>query len=169
MRYHRAPAGPRLSPAGLCGRRQLCPDQHGPLPRLSGCARRARRYARSRTEHDGSLGLRSHYEEISRFLASLPALPDAFICPSDFIAHYIQRYLSETGVPAGKCPILTGFDNNAEYANVAEQITTVDVDTSSLGQRLGAAADLPRGYPQAPYETTYFSTQILYRGALAQP
>ena len=117
----------------------------------------------------GSLGLRSHYEEISRFLASLPALPDAFICPSDFIAHYIQRYLSETGVPAGKCPILTGFDNNAEYANVAEQITTVDVDTSSLGKRLARQLIYRADYPQAPYETTYFSTQILYRGALAQP
>ena len=117
----------------------------------------------------GSLGLRSHYEEISRFLASLPALPDAFICPSDFIAHYIQRYLSETDVPAGKCPILTGFDNNAEYANVAEQITTVDVDTSSLGKRLARQLIYRADYPQAPYETTYFSTQILYRGALAQP
>ncbi len=115
----------------------------------------------------GALGLRSHYEEIARFLSGLPQMPDAFVCPSDFIAHYIQQYLTEHG-GAGKTPILTGFDNNAEYANVAGLITTVDVDTSSLGKRLARQLMYRADFPKAPYETTYFSSRIVYRGVLAE-
>ncbi len=115
----------------------------------------------------GALGLRSHYEEIARFLSGLPQLPDAFVCPSDFIAHYIQQYLAGRSVPAGRMPLLTGFDNNAEYTNVAGQITTVDVDTSALGKRLARQLMYRADYPQAPFETTYFTAHILYRGALA--
>lgn len=113
----------------------------------------------------GPLGLSSHYEEISAFLDSIGVLPDAFVCPSDFIAHYVRQYLTERGVE--RQPILTGFDNNAEYANVAGQITTVDVDTSALGRRLARQLIYRADYPSAPYETTYFSTHVLYRGALA--
>ena len=116
----------------------------------------------------GAIGLRSHYEEISRFLDGLSPLPDAFVCPSDFIAHYIQRYLTERGIAPENAPVLTGFDNNAEYANVAEQITTVDVDTSALGKRLARQLIYRVDFPLAPHETTYFSTKILYRGALAE-
>ncbi|MCO7108131.1 LacI family DNA-binding transcriptional regulator [Gemmiger formicilis] len=45
----------------------------------------------------GSLGLRTHYEEISRFLDFLPTMPDGIVCASDYIAHFIQRYLEEKG------------------------------------------------------------------------
>ncbi len=114
----------------------------------------------------GALGLHSHYEEISAFLQGLPALPDAFVCPSDFIAHYIQRYLTDQGVPPERAPILTGFDNNTEYANVAGQITTVDVDTAALGRRMARQLIYRADFPDAPRETTYFTNRILYRGAL---
>lgn len=114
----------------------------------------------------GALGLHSHYEEISAFLQGLPALPDAFVCPSDFIAHFIRRYLTDRGVLPEQAPVLTGFDNNTEYANVAGQITTVDVDTSSLGRRLARQLIYRADFPDAPRETTYFTNRILYRGPL---
>ena len=114
----------------------------------------------------GPIGLRSHYEEISHFLDGLPALPDAFVCPSDFIAHYIQRYLTERGVPEDAAPILTGFDNNTEYANVAGKITTVDVDTAALGKRLARQLIYRADFPHAPLETTYVAGKTLYQEPL---
>ena len=35
--------------------------------------------------------------EISHFLDFLPTMPDGIVCASDYIAHFIQRYLEEKG------------------------------------------------------------------------
>lgn len=116
----------------------------------------------------GHLGLRTHYEEISAFLHGLPALPQGFVCASDYIAHFIERYYTEhTGVDPSSL-VLTGFDNNAEYANIAEQITTVDVDTKALGARLGNKILFAMDHPLASYELSYINSDILYRGPLAE-
>lgn len=112
----------------------------------------------------GPIGLRSHYEEISRFLDSVKILPDGFVCASDFIAHFVQRYLGESGRVAPEDFILTGFDNNIEYGNVAERITTVDVQTSTLGKRLARRIMFLADYPDASHELSYISSEILYRG-----
>jgi LacI family transcriptional regulator len=114
----------------------------------------------------GPIGLRSHYEEISQFLSGLHTLPDAFVCPSDFIAHFISRYLNETGRKTPEGFLLTGFDNNPEYANIAGQITTVNVETAMLGKSLARKLMFHADYPGAPYEVTYVATNILYRGGL---
>lgn len=115
----------------------------------------------------GPLTIGSHYEQISRFLEGLSELPDGFVCASDFIAHFVSRYLSESGraVPEGFA--LTGFDDNPEYANVAQRITTVHVDTSSLGRLLARKLMFRADCPEAPPEVAYISTEILLRGPLA--
>ena len=124
--------------------------------------------ADDRLSMTGPIALTHHYEEISRFLDSLPQLPDGFVCPSDFIAHFISRYLAETGreTPAGFA--LTGFDNNSEYTNVADAITTVNVDTSALGKRLACKLLFRAQHPRMPDEVCYVSTEVLYRGVLRE-
>lgn len=114
----------------------------------------------------GPIGLGSHYEEISQFLANLKTLPDAVICASDFIAHFVRRYLTETESARETDLLLTGFDNNPEYANVAENITTVDVQTAMLGKSLARKLMFRADHPTAPHEVTYVATEILYRGGL---
>lgn len=114
------------------------------------------------------IGLRSHYEEISQFLEGLPRLPDAIVCASDFIAHFVQRYLSESGRKPPPGFLMTGFDNNSEYANVAGQIPTVNVETSALGKRLAHKMVFRADCPNAPFEVSYVATDILYRGPLAE-
>lgn len=113
------------------------------------------------------LGIGSHYEQISQFLARLPSLPDGFVCASDFIAHFVTRYLSESGRAAPEGFALTGFDDNPEYANVAQRITTVHVDTSSLGRRLARKLMFRADCPDAPPEVAYIATETLFRGPLA--
>ena len=87
----------------------------------------------------GPLSLHAHYDEISSFLDGLHTLPDGFVCTSDFIAHFVHRYLQESGREPQERFVLTGFDNNLEYANVADQITTVKVETAALGRRSPAS------------------------------
>ena len=115
----------------------------------------------------GPISLRYHYEEISAFLDNLSELPDAIVCPSDFIANFIARYLSETcrTVPEGF--VLTGFDNSAEYPAVAGKITTVRVETSAIGKRLAQKLLFRTDYPATPTEVCYESTSIIYRGLIA--
>lgn len=115
----------------------------------------------------GALGLRTHYEEISSFLASLPAQPDGFVCVSDYIAHFIQRYYEENNIdPEGRIA-LTGFDNNAEYLNVAERITTVETRPKTLGARLASKILFLLEHPGLAQEVGYVSSEVIYRGLLA--
>ena len=116
----------------------------------------------------GSLGLRTHYEEISQFLENLPSLPDGFVCVSDYIAHFIQRYFEEHGSdPEGRI-VLTGFDNNAEYLNVAKRITTVDVRPKTLGARLASKILFLLEHPGVAQEISYVRSDILFRGTLTE-
>ncbi len=116
----------------------------------------------------GHLGLSTHYQEISNFLDSLPCLPDGFVCASDYIAHFIQRYFSSENPAAAKKIVLTGFDNNIEYSNVANNITTVNVQTETLGSRLADKILFSMNHPKAPHELSYIMSDILYRGALQE-
>ena len=111
-----------------------------------------------------AIHLRSHYEEISQFLRKLGELPDAFVCVSDFIAQFVRRYVAESGLEGPCAPLLTGFDNNNEHQNIATQITTVDVQTSSLGKRLAHKILFRADNPSASFEVTYVISNILYRG-----
>lgn len=79
-----------------------------------------------------SIGIFSYYRELSDFLDSLPLLPEAFICASDYIAHFLQRYFSEhpDRIPHGI--LITGYDGSREYSNVDGLITTANVKTSLL-------------------------------------
>jgi len=109
------------------------------------------------------LQLNKHYEQISQFLSSLKKLPDGFVCASDYIAHFIQRYFTENGIPDEQVA-LTGFDNNSEYVNVANRITTVDVQTKSMGERLANKIMFAVNHPNTPCEVCYVTSKVLYRG-----
>lgn len=111
------------------------------------------------TDH---LHLATHYKQISDFLSSLETMPDGFVCVSDYIAHFIQQYFTEHGI-SQKTVCLTGFDNSTEYANVADKITTVDVQTKSLGERLANKIMFAVNHPNSPFELSYISSEILYK------
>ena len=110
----------------------------------------------------GHLQLSKHYEQVCEFLSSLKKMPDGFVCASDFIAHFLQQYFLENGYKDGEI-CLTGFDNSAEYVNVANKITTVDVQTKSMGERLANKIMFAVNHPSAPAEVCYVTSKILHR------
>ena len=119
-----------------------------------------------RTSMLGPLALNSHYEEIKWFLDHLPAWPDAIVCCSDFIANFVLRYLKETKRAVPEHFLITGFDNNKEYANLAGTITTVNVDTAALGKRLARQLVYRCDFPTAPREVIYQETELLWKPPL---
>ncbi len=117
----------------------------------------------------GRLGIDTYYPQIKDFLDGLDPLPGALVCASDFIVSCVRRYFRETGRPVPARFVLTGYDNDPEYREASAQITTVNVDTASLGQRLAQKLLFLSEHPDAPAEVSFVSARVLYRGALAEP
>lgn len=110
----------------------------------------------------GSLHLTTHYKQISKFLNSLDAMPDGFVCASDYIANFVQQYFTEHEVDQERTCI-TGFDNNTDLTNVAGKITTVNVQTKYIGARLANKVLFAVNYPTAYHEACYISSEVMYR------
>ena len=97
----------------------------------------------------------------------MPTMPDGIVCASDYIAHFIQRYLEEKEIdPEGRI-VLTGSDNNSKYLNFADRITTIDVKPKPIGSCLAAKILFVIEHPKAVPEVSYVSSEVLYRGVLA--
>ena len=113
-----------------------------------------------------NIGIFSYYQELSSFLDSLAVLPDAFVCASDYIAHFLQIYFSEhtSRIPNGI--LVTGYDGSREYSNIDGQITTANVKTSLLGKRLSVQMVYRMEHPDAPYELTFINPEIIYRDSI---
>lgn len=84
----------------------------------------------------GRIGIYTYYEEISAFLDKLNEMPQAFVCASDFIANFLMQYFTEHGFKVPDDIAMSGYDGSTEYSMVAGKLTTVKVQTSSLGKRL---------------------------------
>lgn len=110
-----------------------------------------------------NIGIFSYYQELSNFLDSLPELPQAFICVSDFVAHFIKLYFSEHSDRIVNGIVITGFDGSKEYANIDGLITTANVKTSLLGKRLALQIIYRMEHKDASYELIYINPPITYK------
>ncbi len=113
-----------------------------------------------------SINMNSYYHEISAFIDLLPELPDAFVCASDFVAHYVLRRLKECGRKLPEGFTVTGFDNSAEFDYTANQITTADVQTAAIGRRLAHRILYLSEYPESSREVSYVVSNVIFRGGL---
>lgn len=110
----------------------------------------------------GSIGIFSYGKELSDFLNGLSEWPTAFVCVSDFVAHFVKQYLDENPQRVPHPVILTGFDNSEEYTNVAGRIITANVPTSLLGKRLAMQLLFRTQHPEAPFELTFVRPTIIF-------
>ncbi len=104
-----------------------------------------------------------YYEEIHEFLDALEIFPDAFVCTSDFVAHCITKYFSETGRKPEENFTVTGFDNSMEFENIAGKITTCDVQTHSIGRRLANRVLYLAEFPDSAREVSYILSKVIIR------
>lgn len=109
------------------------------------------------------LGIESYHDDIFAFLKGLETLPDAFVCASDYVAHFIYLYLAEKNISVPDDIMITGYDNALEYENVAGLLTTVNVKTDFIGRRLSRELMYRINHPDDPSEVIYVNSEILYR------
>lgn len=112
------------------------------------------------------IGIFSYDKEINRFLDSLEKLPEAFVCVSDYVAHFLELYLAEhrDRIPDGI--VVTGYDGSSEYSNIADLITTAEVKTGLLGKRLAMQIIYRMEHEDAPYELTFIEPSIVFRDSV---
>lgn len=105
-----------------------------------------------------------HYEEeIHNFLSKLKPMPEAFVCVSDFVAQYVEDYLSSHGYSIPGDVAMTGFDGRKEYSNIADILTTVLVRTDTLGKRLASQLLFRMSSPNSSCAVTYVLSELVYK------
>lgn len=112
------------------------------------------------------IGIFSYDKEISGFLDSLEEFPEAFVCASDYVAHFLEHYLSEHQNRIHGGIMVTGYDGSNEYTNVDGRITTAEVKTGLLGKRLAMQIIYRMEHEDAPYETTFIEPSIIFRDSV---
>ncbi len=103
----------------------------------------------------------SYGQELRAFLDSLTIWPTAFVCVSDYVAHFVQSYIDEKSKQLLSPVVLTGFDNTGEFTNVAGRIITANVSTELLGRRLALQLLFRTQHPDAPYELTFITPSVV--------
>ncbi len=109
----------------------------------------------------GNLGIFSYRQEINCFLDALPKLPEAFVCVSDYIAHFVQAYLLEHAHRAPQGMIVSGFDGDSEHPKEGDVFPTALVRTDLLGGRIAMQIQYRMEHPNAPYELVQINPAIL--------
>lgn len=112
-----------------------------------------------------NIGIYSYETQLNRFFDSLKSWPSAFVCVSDYVAHYTQAYIDAHPNRISAPVTITGFDNNLEFTNIAGRITTANVPTGLLGKRLAVQLLFRIEHPDAPYELTFIKPFILFRNS----
>jgi len=108
-----------------------------------------------------AIGVFSYDRELRTFLDSLTIWPTAFVCVSDYVAHFVQIYIEEKSKQLPYPVVLTGFDNTGEFTNIAGRIITANVSTELLGRRLALQLLFRTQHPDAPYELTFIAPSIV--------
>ena len=107
--------------------------------------------------------IRAGNGELESALASLPSLPDLFICANDFVAFDVLRILREQGRSVPEDVLLCGFDDAPVSRIVSPALTTVHIHTQIMAF---AAVDLLVSRikePELDYRTVYTQTDLIYR------
>ena len=108
------------------------------------------------------IGIYTYAEEINSFLSQLPKMPQAFVCTSDYVAHFLLRYLEEHNYKVPKDVAVSGYDGSTEYPGIAGNLTTVQVKTKELGKRLVKQLLYRMEVTDSPYEVTYLHSNIIW-------
>ena len=102
-------------------------------------------------------------ERIHEFLQSLPSLPDAFVCVSDFVAFLTMDLLDERRVKVPEDVMLSGYDDAGEFLLRYRGVPTVRVQNGLLGKRLVSQLLYRIENPEADFETIQISPKVIYR------
>lgn len=111
-----------------------------------------------------SFGLYSAQLKINSFLESLPSIPDMLVCANDYIAHLTLQQLTLMGYSVPQDLMLSGFDDNFEFGHTST-LTTVHVQNTNMGIRLGNQILYHLLRPNADKEFIFIRSQVIFRAS----
>lgn len=101
-------------------------------------------------------------------LHRMPAIPEAFICASDFLALHMMAALKRLGLVIPDDIMLAGFDGVPQSAVVEPSLTTVQIPNADIG-RMAADILLDRiKNPDRPFTRTYVATTPMWRNSTSK-
>lgn len=109
-----------------------------------------------------NIGIYTYAKEINNFLSGFRKMPRAIVCVSDYVAHFVLKYLSDKNYSIPGDIAISGFDCSTEYPGIAGKLTTVEVNTPALGIRLAKQLLYRISYPDSPTEINYITTNVIY-------
>lgn len=109
-----------------------------------------------------TIGIYTYGEEINTFLSGLKKMPEAFVCASDYVAHFLVKYLTANNYTIPEDIAVSGYDGTTEYIDQANYLTTVVVETKNIGKRLVKQLLYRIANPDAPIEVTYIYSKIKF-------
>ncbi|AEE15910.1 LacI family DNA-binding transcriptional regulator [Treponema brennaborense] len=115
------------------------------------------------------IGINEYYASISDYLDSVTSFPDAYVCVSDFVAHFIYRYFLEHPRRLKNPLVVTGYDGSFEYPAVADSITTARVDTRKIGKLLADRICYRIKNPSMPKEISYVFPEVILKDSCLTP
>jgi LacI family transcriptional regulator len=109
-----------------------------------------------------SIGIYTYAEEINEFLSGLKQMPQAFVCASDYVAHFVIKYLNANNYNVPEDVAVSGYDGTTEYIDQADYLTTVQVQIRELGKRLVNQLLYRINNPESPFEATHIYSKLRY-------
>lgn len=104
-------------------------------------------------------------DELEAYLENLPELPEAIICSKDLTAYTLHQKLKESYPDKAPSVFISGYDNLPPTGISKAFLTSVDINTSILGQKLVDQLFWRLSHREFPYETIHLSTKILFRSS----
>lgn len=108
------------------------------------------------------------YQDMTRWLATGPKLPDGFFCTNDIITYGCIKALREHGFEAPRDISIIGFDNLPASSAMAPPLTTIDVSKRQIGYlAIGILDDLARSSEPWPPIKVLVGAQLVVRESVA--
>lgn len=111
----------------------------------------------------GEISIYDYENTIYNYLDSQRPLPEAIVCVSDFVAHYVESYLNTHDYRIPEDVALTGFDGSKEYANISDILTTANVHTKAIGKKLARMVLFRMDYPDSPHTLAYTFSELIFK------
>jgi DNA-binding LacI/PurR family transcriptional regulator len=147
---------------GLVG--GIAGDPHSEA-RLAGFLGTAARTAKAELWGDGGFTIAAAHRLVAARLAG-GARPTAIFCASDRMALGTLLALREAGLAVPKDVSLVGFDDQAEFAQVAPGLSTIRLVSEDIGTRIAALLE-----PSSPLksERLQMTARLMVRGSTSAP
>lgn len=111
---------------------------------------------------NGPMNFENYYDDISNFIDHLSDFPEAFICSSDDISHFLIQLLEIKGISIPNDILVSGFDGCSNLGGNLNFLTTVNVNLPMLSKRLVNQILFRIENKEADFETIYISSKVVW-------